>query len=120
MFRPQGRDPRIGVDCIGLIAWTFSIASEAHGRDYRLRGDHGLRLRAALNRHFRVVPRAKARSGDVLLLKVATDQLHLAVLADRSFIHADAGLRRVVETPGAVPWPILAVFRRRTRRQPES
>jgi hypothetical protein len=35
-------------------------------------------------------------------------QLHLAILTGRGFIHADARLRRVVETPGRPdPAPIM-------------
>jgi murein DD-endopeptidase / murein LD-carboxypeptidase len=84
--------------------------------DYRLRvGDRG-RLEEGMTHFFRRVSKASARPGDLLLLSVAADQPHLAVLTERGFVHADAGLRKVVETPGAPGWPVVSVWRRRKRR----
>ena len=54
-------------------------------------------------------------AGDLLVCSVAADQLHLAILTDRGLVHADARLRMVVETPGAAPWPVLSVHRRRAQ-----
>jgi hypothetical protein len=39
-FRPQGRDPRFGLDCVGLILCTFGLPADAVRKDYRLRGEH--------------------------------------------------------------------------------
>jgi hypothetical protein len=41
--------------------------------------------------------------------------MHLGVRTDQGFVHAHAGIGRVVETPGAPEWPVLAVYRRRSR-----
>jgi len=30
-------------------------------------------------------------------------------------VHAHAGIRRVVETPGMPEWPVVAAYRRRVR-----
>lgn len=108
-FRPQGRDPEIGVDCVGLACAAFAIPVDQIPRDYKLRGDSRERLDKCVRAHFRRVP--SGRAGDLLVLSVAEDQVHLAVKADRGFIHADARLRKVVETPGAPPWPILSAYR---------
>ena len=112
-FRPLGRVPQFGIDCIGLAVIVFCVPAEQVPSAYRLRGDHEQRLRAALGRFFRDVPPTKARAGDLLLLKVADDQLHLAVATDSGFVHADAGRRRVVEVPQSPPWPLLAAYRAR-------
>lgn len=114
-FRPQGRDPATGLDCVGFIAAAFAIPPEAFRRDYRLRGDHRGELEAGLLRWFRRIPDRSAQGGDVMLLQAGADQLHLAVRSSGGFIHADAGLGRVVETPGDPPWPVLATYRRRRR-----
>lgn len=114
-FRPQGRSPEQGLDCIGLACAVFRIPAEKVPRDYRLRGDQRDRLEREVALHFRRVPKAAAKPGDLLVLSVAPNQSHLAVLTDRGFVHADAGLRKVVETPGAPSWPILSVQRRRKR-----
>lgn len=119
-FRPQGRDPAVGLDCIGVLLCAFDIPVGQIPRAYRLRGRERDRLEAELLKRFRRVSRAEKRPGDVLLCAPAADQLHLAVDCGGSFIHADAKLRRVVETPGEPTWPIIAVFRRRSRRSRRS
>ena len=45
----------------------------------------------------------------------ADDQLHLGILTRQGFVHADACLRRVVETPGAPSWPVAGIYRLRRR-----
>ena len=114
-FRPQGRDPEAGLDCIGVIATTFDIPVEQVARDYRLRGGELSRLRVELGRYFRRVSATALRPGDLLLFSIGATQMHLAVQTERGFVHADAGLRRVVETPGPASWHLLSVFRRRVR-----
>lgn len=112
-FRPQGRDPATGLDCIGVLLCAFQIPADRAPRDYRLSGAERGRLEAELLKHFRRVNRGEMRAGDAMLCISAADQLHLAVHCGGSIIHADAKLRRVVETPGEPAWPIAAVFRRR-------
>lgn len=114
-FRPQGREPRLGLDCIGLIAVSFGLPLEHVARDYRLRGDHWKRIESGMDPFFRLVPRKQAQAGDVLLFAVARDQWHVAVKTSKGFVHADARLRKAVETPGDAPWPLARVFRRRVR-----
>ena len=108
-FRPQGRSPELGLDCIGLACAVYGIPAEMVPRDYRLRGDFRDRIERELAARFRRV--WALRPGDLLLLSVAVDQLHLAVRTDLGFVHADAGLRKVVETPGSPPWPVISAYR---------
>ena len=115
-FRPQGRDPELGLDCIGLACAAYCIPVDGVPSDYRMRGDHRAALENALRSRFRKMAKSAAKAGDLILLKVATDQLHVAILTERGFVHADARLRRIVEVPGAPHWPILSVHRRRTRK----
>ena len=111
-FRPQGRDPRVGLDCVGTAAAAAGIAVGRVRRDYGLHGgsladiEHGL-----CDLGCRPVPGGVAEPGDVIVCRPGADQLHLAVATEDGFVHADAGLRRVVERPGAVPWPVLGVWR---------
>lgn len=114
-FRAQGREPKTGLDCVGLLIVAFRLESEQIRRDYRLRGDHRRELVGALLQHFRRVSRRSRRPGDVLLMEVGPGQLHLAIQTPAGFVHADAGLGRVVETPGEPRWRLLAAFRRRVR-----
>lgn len=110
-FRPQGRDPALGLDCVGLAMQVFAIPPEMTRRNYRLRGPHGRELEAELARF--LTPVANARAGDALLCKVGINQMHLAIHCGSSVVHADAHLRRVVEVPGEPIWPVIATFRHR-------
>ena len=85
--------------------------------DYRLRGNYRSEVEAMFGRRFRRVATSRRRPGDALLLGVANDQLHLGVETGGGFVHADVGIGRVVETPGAPPWPILRAYRLRRAKQ---
>lgn len=111
-FRPQGREPATGLDCVGLVLSTFGISPDSVRRNYRLRGGHRPEIEAGLMRQFRKVARNTSRPGDVLLCAISNDQLHLAISCGASFVHAEARLRRIVETPGRPPWPVVGVYRR--------
>lgn len=105
-FRPQGRDPTLGLDCVGVVG--VALGGVALPGDYRLRCG---RIPEA------AVPPGMTncdgrRPGDVLLCRVSPAQLHLIVRTDTGFVHADAAARRVVERPGEVPWPIAAAWRK--------
>jgi hypothetical protein len=113
-FRPQGREPH-AVDCVGLVIRTFGLHADAVRRDYRSRGDHRDEITRELDGPFRKVRKAEHRAGDLLLMAVRHDQMHLGIRTDQGFVHAHAGIGRVVETPGMPEWPILAVYRRRSR-----
>ena len=116
-FRAQGRDPARGLDCVGLALAACLLPGRLVRCDYRLRGDHRGELTRELLRHFRRVSRRQRRVGDLILMTVAENQMHLGLLTDRGFVHADARLRRVVETPGGPEWPVIGTYRRRTRRR---
>lgn len=113
-FRPQGRDPAVGLDCVGLTLRVYRLKGEFR-RNYNLRGNHRRELETELHPFFRAVRKSEIRDGDLCLWSVASEQLHLGVSAGQSFVHADASLRRVVETPGAPPWRLLRVYRPRLR-----
>jgi lipoprotein Spr len=112
-FRLQGRG-REGLDCVGVAVATFGMPPDTVRRDYRLRGNHGAEVRASLARDFRRIPATQLRPGDLMLMRVSADQLHLGVRTSAGFVHAHAGLRRVVETPGMPEWPLRGAYRRRS------
>lgn len=106
-FRPQGRG-REGIDCIGLAAAALGLA-EAR-RDYALRGGDLVALEAELSAAG-LRPVEERLAGDVIVLRSGPGQLHLGVWTGEGMVHADAGLRRVVERPGAPPWPVVGIWR---------
>lgn len=115
-FRPQGRRPDLGLDCIGVVLQVYRIVY-AEVPSYRLRGRHVESLRAALLPYFDEVPSRHLRPGDALLMQVADEQVHMAVYCGPSIVHADARIGRIVETPGRPPWPIVSIHRHRPRHE---
>ncbi|PAX07012.1 hypothetical protein [Sphingomonas lenta] len=109
-FRLHGRDVASGLDCVGLAALAMragGYAGEAPS-GYRLRGGDLARVAAAVEG---LVAADGSAPGDLLLFRPGPGQLHLAVRTARGFVHADAGLGRVVERPGADPWPLIGAWR---------
>ncbi|MCF8709760.1 NlpC/P60 family protein [Rhizorhapis sp. SPR117] len=111
-FRLHGRSAETGVDCVGLVAlaaWQAGHRGQAPDR-YALRG--GL-----IERFERWLVRAglarvqEVRRGDVVLVQAGPRQFHVMVSTGTGFVHAHAGLRRVVMTPGESPWPVLGIWR---------
>lgn len=103
-FRLHGRDPATGLDCVGLVAAALG-ATAPNG--YRLRNrDIAAALAFAPAAGLTDVS-GTIEPGDVLLVRSGPAQHHLLVAGARGgFIHAHAGLRRVVATPGPLPWPV--------------
>lgn len=113
-FRPQGRDPRFGLDCVGVAAIAFGrpLPDDTVPDDYPLRGGSAEAIARSIDAvGLRRIDMAEAAAGDLLLVAAGAEQFHLAILSGRGFIHADAGLRRVVETPGRPEGRILGAWR---------
>lgn len=108
-FRLHGRDPATGLDCVGLAAIGMGLRDIPSG--YALRSGDAGRVRAGVAA-LGLVAVEDRRAGDLLLLQAGPGQLHLAIDSGGGIIHADAMLRRVVERPGAIPWPVIGRWRR--------
>lgn len=112
-FRPQGRTPGLGLDCIGvaLLAAAGAGASVEAGDipAYALSGDHDCLVSDTLRRlGCRKV--RQARPGDLVEYALAPGRRHLAVASEAGIIHAHAGLGRVVEGPAPGDWPVSAMW----------
>lgn len=108
-FRPQGRDPRYGLDCVGVAAIAYARPVPA---DYALRGGSRRAIAQVIDATgLTSVALDAAGPGDLLLLEAGAGQLHLAVLTTAGHVHADAGLRHVVETPGRPVQAVLGAWR---------
>jgi lipoprotein Spr len=110
-FRPQGRSAGTGLDCLGVVAAAAGAEPAGTRRDYRLRDFEPEAIGQALEALGFRRAEGPARPGDVLILAPAPGRLHAAILTPGGYLHADAGLRRVVEAPGAPPWPVLSAWR---------
>lgn len=112
-FRLHGRDPATGLDCIGVLV----VAMAAIGRKLDMPVRYGLR-NTAFCRAGPVAHAAGLRAicgpveaGHVLMLRLSAAQAHLMIASGpETFIHAHAGLRRVVASPAPVPGPLDAAL----------
>jgi cell wall-associated NlpC family hydrolase len=101
-FRLHGRGPTSGLDCVGLVAASYTAAGH-DGRgvpdDYRMRDVSILWLEQWLRvaGFYAVMTPAV---GDVVVSDMGRGQFHLSIAGDGACVHAHAGLRRVVMMPG--------------------
>lgn len=111
-FRPQGRSAELGLDCIGVVAMAMGVAEEGVRRDYSLHSNDPDEVNDELDAcgFIRIAPVAAAE-GDVLLVRTGAVGLHVLILTDTGYVHADMRLRRVAEVAGKVPWPVLSAWR---------
>lgn len=106
-FRLHGRDPASGLDCIGLFAAAMAGIDRPvvtpNGYAPRLRDLAAFRPLAA--GYGFAETSGPAEPGDVLMFGVGPVQFHLAIAGRGGlFIHAHAGLRRVVLGPAGTDW----------------
>lgn len=101
-----------GLDCVGLAAWALAAGGfrGAVPDGYAMRGGDPRAVSELLDASG-LVRVDEAAPGDLLLCASGPGQLHLAIASESGVIHADAMLRRVVERPGAVLWPVLGCWR---------
>ena len=113
-FRLLGRDPSTGLDCIGLATCALERAggSARAPSAYRLRNlDIGDFIGCAPRSGLRGA-RGPVLRGDLVLTRPGPAQHHLLVsLGEALFVHAHAGLGRVVIQPLREDWPILHHWR---------
>lgn len=111
-FRPQGRSAELGLDCIGLAMLAFGLPANRVRADYRLSGGTSDEIETVLGEFLCRVPTVERHPGDLLLVKPGAGQLHLLIGTTAGYVHSDIRLRRVVEVPGPVPWPVVSAWRR--------
>ena len=109
-FLLGGRDPAQGVDCIGLAWLTLGKPGPVPG-GYRLRGGSAHRWREWFASAGFAPVHDRPNHGDLWLVRVGPLHLHLLVAVPGGFVHAHAGLRRVVFLPGDPPWPVEGIWR---------
>lgn len=113
-FRPHGRAPETGLDCLGLVIHVAAaLGMRASVPAYSLNGDQRA-LEAGLIAHgLAALPAAEGLPGDVLLLAVDAERRHLAIRTERGVIHAHARLARVVEHRMPPAWAdaLIAAYR---------
>lgn len=113
-FRLHGRDPATGLDCIGLVAAALSACGRTAvaPQSYRLRMADSEHLLAFAGRNGFVPATGICRKGDVHLVRPGPAQSHLLIATGTTnFVHAHAGLGRVVRHCGDLAWPLAQRWR---------
>lgn len=113
-FRPQGRVPGLGLDCVGVV---LVAAAAGHGAavewclpHYRLGGNHDAQLEATL-KALGCTQTDTAEAGNLLVFAPRPRLRHLAILTELGVVHAHAGLGRVVEGPLSGDWQQVGHWR---------
>ncbi len=114
-FRLHGRDVEDGLDCIGLAEQCLLAADvdcEAPN-GYSIRGGSEESINAFMADigFIRFPPETGLCEGDIVLVRPSPVQWHFLIRAKDGFVHAHAGLGKVVFCPGDAPWPIVSIFR---------
>ena len=114
-FCLHGRDAGTGLDCIGLAEQCL-IAADCPGdvpNGYSIRGGSEQAIAKFMTEtgFERFAPESPLCEGDIVLVRPSPVQWHFLVRAGDGFVHAHAGLGKVVHCPGAAPWPIVSIFR---------
>lgn len=109
LFLHQGRDPAVGIDCIGLVALALRDAgypySEATSADYS-RDPHDGLLEARLEALFGPpLPLSEMRPDDIAVIRYGRQLRHVGIVGEwlydgvphLTLIHADSRMGRGVE-----------------------
>ena len=114
-FCLHGRDEQTGLDCIGLaeqclIAARFECDVP---NGYSIRGGSERAIAEFMEEagFTRFPPDAGLCEGDIVLVRPSPVQWHFLIRAGNGFVHAHAGLGKVVHCPGDAPWPIASIYR---------
>lgn len=110
-FRLHGRKPGTALDCVGLAAHALGLRDVP--TNYSLKGTYYSIIRTYMgdNGVSELLTECVLRDGDLALVQCTSRHHHLMIRASNGWVHAHAGLRRVVHMPDPSPWPITALWR---------
>ena len=118
----QGRDPDVGLDCIGLIRWAIlqqaplpDVIEHEFAQPYHLKFD-GVRMLQLLQRWLPQVERAEIAPADILLFYYKRNPQHVAVMVSETevveaYILRHAGISRILKQPLDAQRRLVGAFR---------
>ena len=109
-FRLYGRTPGVALDCVGLAGYAAELVDLPH--DYTFRGKFDEKICAYMEQNFSRLSGPVIEAGVIALVECGPRQQHLMVKTADGWVHAHAGLGRVVHMAGASPWAVLAAWRK--------
>lgn len=113
-FRLHGRDPSTGLDCIGVLAASLDRAGQPAPipNGYALRSRDASRFAAMAGPCGFADADGSIAAGDVVVWQAGPGQFHLGIaVGPEAFVHAHAGLRRVVCGPTDPAWRLAGHWR---------
>lgn len=114
-FRLHGRDPKNGLDCVGLALHALlAVRAVLPPPDnYTLRGPGRATIMAWADASgLMALPgNEPVRPGDIQLVAPAPGQSHLLVRCVAGFVHAHLGCRKTLAMRGDSPWTVIANWR---------
>lgn len=118
-WRHQGRDPAVGLDCIGLPRWAFiqqwplPADLEVEFAAYHRKPD-GQKLLSTIRAWFDEVRREQMTKADLVVLYDRRNPQHIAIACDDTHVieaYASGRLMKIVYWPLGVWREIAGVFR---------
>lgn len=113
-FKLHGRDPKRGIDCVGLVLCSLRIIGRhpVAPPAYALRNTGIEHLLPTISANGFAQSMDSQLPGDLIIVRPAVSQFHIAIAAsDQHIIHAHAGLRRVVRSPQPADLSIVCRWR---------
>lgn len=93
LFRPQGRDPATGLDCLGLVICAFQLPF-TEVPTYRSTDGCWPSVEREVARWFKSVGQSALKNNDLAVFQL-TRSFHFGVISGAYLIHADASLGKV-------------------------
>lgn len=106
-FRLHGQTPGVALDCIGVVSAALAAAGVTHSapRGYQLRNTSISKWLACVHTAGLIEASGPHFIGDIILVRPGSGQYHLLIYeGSGSYIHAHAGLGRVVRSQEPLPW----------------
>lgn len=98
-FRHQGRNPKHGLDCVGLIVYVSKLLGlgDFDTVDYKKIPKREAISRIAKTAGFMAKSKSEMLPGHVVILRIGKYLEHSAIISDRGLIHACEKYGKVVE-----------------------
>lgn len=108
-FKHQGRQPHIGLDCVGLVRWpAVKLGLNIGDRIDYPRTPNPAEMIRTLSQYLDIIQ--KPEPGCIILFKIQGLPRHLAIYTGDTIIHSvENASGRVVEHGYRSPWPDRAV-----------
>ena len=113
-FRLHGRDPERGLDCVGVVLCALRAAGRTvpHVAGYGLRNADIGRFLTLFDQAGLAPATEHSQRGDMLIMRPGPGQHHcLIALGGERFVHAHAGIGRVIVQQGLPGWSLLHRWR---------